>query len=267
MPLPPLEVVWDLVKSILLPGFVVSLVVGLILLRWKGAGLALLLGLLAANVSNTPLPWFDWNQELGRVCFILVLSLATILLDGEHVWKWVAKTAWVGVLSGTLCFHDNIELSHRLAVTAASMAIYGVLILGERKLPGWILLGLLCATGLATALVMLHAHTARLSDVALMWMISSAGLFTATLLKKGETQGIAGPAAVLFPYLLYYGQLSTFSEVPVWSFLLIAAAPVACLLCLVLQPKFRVWSVSAVWLLFLIAAIGLAMRYESISAG
>jgi hypothetical protein len=267
MPIPPLEVAWDLVKSILLPGFVVGFVSGLVLVRWRGAGLALVLGVFAANVLNTPLPWFDWSQELGRVCLILVLSLATLLLNGEHPWKWVLKTAWVGVLSGTLCFHDNIEPMHRLVVAVASMALYGVLSFGERRLPGWVLLSLLSATGLATALVMLHAHTARLSDVALMWMISSAGLFFAAIISKTEIQGLSGPGAVFFPFLLYYGRLSTFSGVPAWSFVLIATAPMACLLCLLVQPKFRAWSVSAVWLLFLIAAVGLAMRYESISTG
>lgn len=265
--MPPLEVVWELVKSILLPGFVVSFMTGLVLVRWGGAGLALVLGFFAANVLNTPLPWFDWDQELGRVCFILVVSLATNFLNGGPWWKWVVKTAWVGVLSGTLCFHDNIELSHRLAVVVASMALYGVLSLGARRLSSWVLLTLISATGLATALVMLLAHTVRLSDVALMWMISSAGLFFAAIFSKTEAQGLSGPSAVFFSFLLYYGQLSTFSEVPVWSFVLVAAAPVACLLCLKVKPKCQTWSVTAAWLLFLIAAVGLAMRYESISAG
>ncbi|MFT3878144.1 MAG: hypothetical protein QM703_00615 [Gemmatales bacterium] len=265
--MPPLEVVWDLVKSILLPGFIVSFVAGLVLLRWRGAGLALVLGLFAANVLNTPLPWFDWEQELGRVCLILALSLVTMFLNGEQPWKWAVKVALVGVLSGTLCFHENIELSHRLAVAAASIALYVVLSIGERRLPGWIFLVLLSSTGLATALVMLHAHTARLSDVALMWMISSVGLFFSAMFSKTEIQGLSGPSAVFFPFLLFYGRLSTFSEVPVWSFILVVAAPAACLLCLLAQPKFRLWSVTVAWLLFLIAAVGLAMRYESISAG
>lgn len=265
--MPPLEVVWDLVVSILLPGFVVSFVSGMVLLRWRGAGLALILGVLAANLINTPLPWFDWNQELGRVCLILVLSLATALVNGEPWWKWIVKAAWVGILSVTLCFHDNIELSHRLAVSVASMAMYGVISLGERRFSGCILLSLLAATGLATAIVMLHAHTARLNDVALMWVISSAGLFLAAIFSKTLIQGLASPAAVFFPFLLYYGRLSTFSDVPVWSFILIVASPLACILCFMVKPKGRAWAVSALWLLFLIAAVGLAMRYESISAG
>lgn len=82
MPMPPLEVVWDLVKSILLPGIVVSFVSGMILFRRSGAGLALVLGIFASNVLNTPLPWFAWDQELGRVCLILLLSLATMFLNG-----------------------------------------------------------------------------------------------------------------------------------------------------------------------------------------
>lgn len=267
MPMPPLEVVWDLAKSILLPGFVVSFVSGLVLLRWKGTGLALVLGIFAANALNTPLPWFDWNQELGRVCLILVLSLATIFLNGEQLWKWVVKTAWVGILSATLCFHENIESSHCLAVSAVSMALYGVLSFGERRLPGWVLLRLLSATGLATSLVMLHAHSARLSDVALMWMISCAGLFVAAIFTKKENQGLSGTAAVFLPFLLFYGQLSTFSNVPIWSFILVGVAPGACLLCLKVQPRFMAWAVTAIWLVSLVAAVGLVMRYESISTG
>ena len=262
-----MEVVWDLVISILLPGFVVSFGTGMILLRWKWAGPALLLGLLAANVLSTSLPWFDWDQELGRVCLALVLSLATMFLGCDKWWKLGLGVVWVGVLAGVLCYHENIEISHRWAVIAASIAFYCLVSFGELRLSGKILLALLIATGLATSLVMLHAHTARLSDVGMMWMVSSAGLLLAAFFIKTETRGLAGPTAVLFPFLLYYGKLSTYSEVPIWSFVLVVTAPLACCLCLLSKNRMCTVMVSAVWLLCLVTAVALAMRYETIIAG
>ena len=262
-----MDVVWDLVISILLPGFVVSFVSGMALLRWKWAGPALVLGILAANVLSTPLPWFDWDQELGRVCFALVFSLATMFLGCDKWWKLSLAVAWVGVLSGVLCYHENIEISHQCAVITASIAFYCLVSFGELRLSGKVLLALLTAMGLATSLVMLHAHTARLSDVGMIWMTSSAGVLLAAFFIKTETRGLAGPAAVLLPFLLYYGKLSTFSEVPIWSFVLVVAAPLACCLCLLAKNRMRTVMVSAVWLLCLITAVALAMRYETIIAG
>ena len=265
--MPPMEVVWDLVISILLPGFVVSFGTGMILLRWKWAGPALVLGIIAANVLSTPLPWFDWDQELGRVCLVLVLSQAIVFLCPDKWWKLSLAVAWVGVLAGVLYYHENIEISHRCAAVAASMVLYGLLTLGEMRISGRTLLALLSAMGLATSLVMLHAHTARLSDVGMMWMASGAGVLLAAFFIKTEIRGVAGPAAVLFPFLLYYGKLSTFSEVPIWSFVLIVAAPLACFLCLLAKNRMRTVMVSAVWLLFLATAVALAMRHETIIAG
>lgn len=262
-----MDVVWDLVISILLPGFVVSFVSGMVLLRWKWAGPALVLGLLAANVLSTPLPWFDWDQELGRVCFALVLSLATVFLSCDKWRKVSLAVSWVGVLTGMLCYHENIEISHRMAVVIVSMVLYGLLSFGELRLSGRTLLVLLSAMGLATSVVMLHAHTARLSDVSMMWMVSCVGVLLAALIIKTEIRGLAGPTAVLIPFLLYYGQLSTYSEVPVWSFVLIVAAPLACSLCLLTNNRMRNVLVSAAWMLCLIAAVALAMRYESVIAG
>lgn len=267
MPIPPCEVVSDLVISILLPGFVVSFVSGLILLRWKWAALALVLGFFASNVINTPLPWFDWDQELGRVCLILVLSLATLFQDDSKTWKLVAGAAWVGGLCCVLCFHENIEISHRLIIVAVSMVQYLLLRYGETRLSNWVLPALLASSGLATALVMLQAHTARLSEVGMMWMASSIGLLVASCITKYGIRGLAGPAAVSLPFLLYYGRISTYSEVPVWSFVLVAAAPLACILCWLGKTKLRITLVVALWLLCLIAAVTLAIRYETTLAG
>ena len=207
------------------------------------------------------------DQELGRVCLILVLSLATMFLDDDTAWKLLPGAAWVGVLSGVLCHHENIEISHRLVVVLVSMVHYVLLRYGERRLSHWVLPALFTGSGLASALVMLHAHTARLSDVGMMWMACSAGLLLSICIIKTGIRGLAGPAAVLLPFLLYYGRLSTYSEVPVWSFVLVAAAPLACILCWIGKGKLRMTLVIALWLLCLLAAVALAMRYETILAG
>lgn len=271
MPIPPLAIVLEILFSILLPGFVISALIGLLISRWKLSSVAILAGFLAANVAGVALPWFDWNHELGRLVLIMFLSLLTLVpvLRGKQLesnpWVRLASMGWIGLLATTLFYQDDIPASHIIGGAAVSMLLFAAINIGEQQLSATRMAGLAALSGLAIALVMIHAHTARLSDIGLMWMASTAGFMLVTFIKKVELRGLAGLAALLWPYLLYYGRQSTFSEVPWLSFVLIALAPAACLLALLNIGNKRVWLVSVVWAILLSLAVALAMMYETVA--
>lgn len=264
MPIPPLDLIVELLISIILPGFVCAALIGIIFLRWKLAGLALIAGIIAANYRGLALPWFEWDRELGRILIVMLLSLVTMSLNSENPWQRLAGMVWVGLCSAVLFFHDDIPLSHLIAGSAVSTLVYAAVLLAEQQLPAWNLLALLLLTGFSTATVMIHAHTARLCDVGLMWAFSCAGLLCASLFWKKQVCGTAGLAAALFPFLLYYGQQSTESQVPMVSFALVVAAPISGFLTLLKMNNRRLWFVNILWLICLALAVGLAMRYETV---
>lgn len=264
MPIPPIDLIWTKLLSIVLPGLVASTIVGFLLIRWKLVGVAVFAGFIAANIREPALPWFEWDRELGRVLLVMLLSLGTMILPKQMTWQRLTSMAWIGLLCTVLFHSEDIPLSHLSGGAALGMLSYIAIALSERRLMPLTLAALAPTTGLATAIVMIHAHTARLSDIGAMWMVSCSGLFLVTLWKKNELNGVAGLSAVLFPYLLYYGQQSTFSEVPWVSFALIALAPLSCLFSLLPVKLKKDWLVSITWVILLALAVGLAMHYETV---
>lgn len=266
MPIPPLNVVVELTTSILVPGFVVSLLVGWFVMRYRGAGLALFAGIAAANCIATPIPWWDHETGLGFLLATLALSLLTTLLDSRRLGASLLGAAWIALLAGILYYVETPEWMHRLVGVAVSALLYLVLLLAEAKLPRRVFFALLVATGLTFSLTMVHAHSARLADFGFIWLAGTAGLLMVSLFQKVECRGVAGLGALFLPFAVYYGQQNTFSEVPQWSFLLLVAAPLGSLVLLLpAQVKHRPWIAATLWLLCLATAAGLAMKYETIS--
>jgi hypothetical protein len=128
----------------------------------------------------------------------------------------------------------------------------------------------LAAAAFAGATVLIHAHTARMCDVAL---ILAAALFGIALVawQFGFNATAALPGAVtLMNGLLLAGFYETESEVPTASFTFIALSPL--LLAPSLLPWWQrherqgLWLVqAALFLTPLAVAVGLALSYESLS--
>jgi len=140
--------------------------------------------------------------------------------------------------------------------------------LGNLPRGGFVALALVPAAMVAAA-VLIHAHTARLSDLATVLMGSLLGTGTVALVMGREAAGIAPAAAVLLPGLLLSGQHETFSEVPKTSFVLSALSPL--MLAPLLIPVWRRNQPKGLWvmqiallLLPMVAAIWLAAHYESL---
>ncbi|HQR43232.1 MAG TPA: hypothetical protein PLX97_11125, partial [Gemmatales bacterium] len=67
-----------------------------------------------------------------------------------------------------------------------------------------------------------------------------------------------------FPFLLLYTQQNTFSELPVWTFVCLAAAPLVCLLSY-LYARIPSRLITLLWLILLALAAGIALKYETIA--
>lgn len=261
----PLALIWEKLIYLILPGMLVSFLTSAVLFRWRLAGLAVLLGFIAANVHDQAIEWFDWDLELGRLMPAMACSL--LLMPWTHkTWGQWSSVALVGLLCLVLFWHEDVPWLHRLAAVLVSVLVCISIHGGQKKLPGWNLHCLLAVSGLVTAIVMIHAHTARLSDIGLMWMGACAGCLLCGLIFKGQAHGLAELASVLFPLLLYYGVQTTDSRVPVWSFVLIPAAFCSCFLLLrQTNPKWH-WIVTTVWVILSAIAAILAMCYETVAA-
>ena len=98
---------------------------------------------------------------------------------------------------------------------------------------------------LAAGAVLLHAHTARLTDLATFVAGSCFGVALAVRWTGADVRGIAPVAAVALPGLMLIGQQSTYSEVPTASFALVALAPLVLTPLLLLPERHRRWRVFA----------------------
>lgn len=118
----------------------------------------------------------------------------------------------------------------------------------------------------SSTMVALLSHSAKFADLAMLnfFALAGAGLVLA-IHKIPPTSLLTGPCFFI-PALMLSDQQNTFSEIPIASFILIAAAPLS--LVFIRIPKVRAWfETRPVALLTLVSipcfvAVGLAMRAE-----
>ena len=131
----------------------------------------------------------------------------------------------------------------------------------------------LAAAGLASlgaAAVLLHAHSARLTDVATLIAFASLGISLVAGWNRIDATAAAPAIAVALPAILVSGHYETFSEVPLMAFVLPALAPLTTGLVPLLPDQFlnrwRVWVIAALLVgLPTIAAVVLASRAETLN--
>lgn len=287
--LPPWSVVQSMLLSVMLPGFAVG--AGLLAAvcaatrsetgRMIGGALALGGGLAAGNFTRGLLPW--WSLETGWPS-LFPATLAAIgggvvatLLSSRRDCRWglalrlitAAGCAWWLTPAGTassrvgffLLLFTGSSLNREALRREASQS------LGRAALPA-----LLLPWGAAAATVLIHAHSARFCDLAVLLTATQAGISLTVFLRKLDVAAhFAGPA-VFFPALMLGGAANTFSEVPVASFILVALAP--CALWSLRLPPARRWSgrtrATAACVVIVIpcaVAVILAARAESLDFG
>ena len=142
-------------------------------------------------------------------------------------------------------------------------ATFAAVVLAEWELldalgkDGWLPWGL-GLVFLSAGAVLLHAHTARMTDLATFVAGGCLGVAFVARWAGADLRGIAPVAAVALPGLLLDGQQSTYSEVPWYSFALVALAPLALAPLVLVPERYRRWQAFA-GLGLLLAAAGVAV--------
>jgi hypothetical protein len=197
--------------------------------------LALLAGAVGTleGLPRTPTA-LGWALRLG------VAGLAAWLLLPQ--WLAAKPTAW----------------QWQLGIGAAILGLWAALDALAARRPGNWFAPLLALTAAVGAAVLMCASTAKFAQAAGVLAATLAG---AALAIRGQflpLRGLVPGVAVLLPGLMAEGAMNTFSDVPLASFALVAAAP------LMLVAGGRGWRVAtAAVLLPLAAAVGLAVAMTS----
>jgi hypothetical protein len=256
--MPMLEEVLRLLLVTVLPGVLVSLVMGRYCREYSALGL--LGGMIAGNLVCNVLPWWPSSQEMSWLILALVLNYLPLLL--KPGWRWLSAP-WVGLLSLLLIHGESREMVSRLGYCVFCMLLCYSIQGAERWLRPSRLMILNIASGLAGCIILYHAHSALLAQIMLLWSCSCLGLLIACWKRVSPLMGIAAPCSLFVPYLLDYGTHNSFSQVPGSAWFLAVFAPCCCLLLTLNSnsPLLRGMAVAG-WLVFLCIAAGLAIYFE-----
>ncbi len=217
----------------------------------------------------TPRYWLPWSvfiaSLVGLVARLPRLPLAL---------AWLLRTA-AAVLAARLLVEDSLRTEHPWlwpAFAVAVLALWALLeSLAKESRGGWTSFAI-GFVFMAAGAVLIHAHSALLTEIASLFAAVFFGVAIAAWLRKADASAVAPVAAVALPGLMLLGQQLTFSEVPLSCFMLIALAPLALVPLLLLQVKAASGKalvlVGVVLLLVpVVIALVLTMLAESIAIG
>lgn len=260
--MPPWEVILDILLTTILPCIVVSFVAGWLLRKTSYAALAVFSGIVAGNVASRLLPWWPSEQEMSLL--LLMVSLSFLLIDVKPKQWWVG-VIFVVAFSSFLVQRESLEFVHHSSYIVIAGLLYFALTRAEQLVPGRVMLLLYSVWGLAASIILIYAHSGLLSQIAMMWMCSCAGLFCVYCRHTGAVRGLAAPATILMQYLLNYGLQTCYCQVPAAAFVLAGVAPLSCLLMRFNENSPRLRRIAIVgWLLLLIIACGLAIYFDDV---
>jgi hypothetical protein len=289
--LPPWALVEEILRTLVLPTFAAaSLMLALVCalthsvrIRCLGACGALIAGLVAGNHFHHLLDW--WPTPWLRGWRVLLPVMAGLSLLATLLAMLPPRT------------HGGVRLGLRILLAAAStwllrdtlaplteISTYGMLLFVvvltweiSRAAcasipPHASLLWLTMLWGGAAAALLIFAHSARFSDLAILLTTSLCGVGLIGMWWKLELSFLLAVPCIFLPSLLLAGAANTYSEVPVSAFAWIAFAPAALLL--LLLPQIQRWPMRALTLVALIAlvipcavGVALAARVESLDYG
>lgn len=255
------DAILHVLLTTVLPCVVVSFVVGWFLRKTSYAALAVFCGIVAGNVISRLLPWWPSEQEMSSLMLTVFFSFFLVDMKPRH---WWVGLIFVLFFSTHLLNPQPDEKFYTLLSTVVTVLLYLALLLAERKLSGRLMLILYSLWGLAASIVLIHAHSGLLSQIALLWVCSCIGLYTIFCQRIEPVRGLAGPATILLQYVLSYGLQTCYSEVPAMAFILAATSPICCLMLFKSNsPRLRVIAVLG-WLLMLVIACGLAIYFDDV---
>ena len=287
--LPPWTVVQSMLLTVVLPGFAVGagLLAGVCAVtrsesaRMIGGALALAGGLAVGNFTRGLLPW--WSLELGwpslfpATLAALGGGVVAAIVSARRGWRWGLA---LRLITAAGCAWWLTPASPPLSRLGFFILIFaGGALDGEmfrrnkvQSLGPIALLVLVVPWGLAAATVLIHAHSARFCDMAVLLTATFAGVALVAAVRKLDVAAMLAGPAVFIPALMLNGATNTFSDVPWASFILIALVP--CLLSGLCFPPIRhrfgraLIAAAAVAVLVPCAvAVVLALRAETLDFG
>ena len=238
------------------------------------SALALLVGFGTGNAICGAVPlwpdgvswhWLPWAALAGCAAELLARLTRVPVLVG-----WLLR-AGVALAASRLLVPDYARAEAGWLPAAFAAAVLGgwaILKPLARRSPAGLPLALALAA-LGGSVVLIHAHTARLCEAALVLAAVLAGLALVGGVKRADAGGAVAGVAVLLPGLLLAGQTDTFSDVALASFALIGLAPLALAPALLVPPTRAGGWRFALLLVALTAvpagvAVALAVRAESL---
>jgi hypothetical protein len=278
-PLPPMDEVIDLLKTVVGPSagaagatmLFMWLFIGGKLALVGGPALSIVAGMAAGNHFRNVFPWLpegsEWHYLLaatGVAVAVETLSqgISVIPIVGRFIGivLRVATTVAITYFLFPADLYQNskepmmhVILGEGIEFDLPRIALpvlFGLTILGNWlflvKFSEWVTswigsFGLAILLGGGAAMVLLHAHSARFTDAATMLASSMLGVSFFSMMVRTSLSAVGAAVAVFFPSLLITAKNETFSNVPTASFLLLGIAPL--ILVLTYLPPFSGWSI------------------------
>jgi hypothetical protein len=303
MNLPPPEEIYAAITQVALPAFAVAGMVAL-LGRWYGPlrpwalMLALVLGFLAGNYARQGWRFSVGSADLSAANLWTGIQTTVLPPQGEddgpkpppsRTWlPWLVVLAMIAG-QGVRRFPEHLAWRLRdfialvaafflggssvmvVALVVAIVALWEVLERLGETCPGMAVPAALSVTLSVGACVLIHAHSASLTDTATALSAALGGIALACLM-GGDARACYPGVAIALPGLMWVGYDTTFSEVPAMAFVAVSLAPVM-LASVWLPPVAK----RPVWVRLLIGAAALsiplagamafAMAYESLDFG
>jgi hypothetical protein len=301
MPLPPWAEVQDALLRIVLPAVAAAAAVFL-LIRLVGrerltplaAAVATAAGLFAGVYFKQPVPLLPEGSlitalgnslekapegaDVPKPFFWLVWSaLAALLVDVlVRLPRVPVSIAWgaralVAVLAARLVCDEDLRIQQPWlpwALAIASLLMWAVGHELGRTAKGGLVPLIHSASFWAAGVVLLHAHSARFTDLALIPAFALLAVAAMAMALPGDAGPVAAASAVYLPGLMLAGYQGTFSEVPLSAFVLAGLSPLAVLPLLPWAEGLTGWRrwlpAIGLPLLAAVAAVVLAMRYETV---
>jgi hypothetical protein len=295
--LPPNALILEALLTLMLPAFVLAALV-LALVEWLGgakqAPAAAAFGaILAFTFGPTLGHWLHdalgMGHDGGANAYEFWFGTTLSLMPGESPWNrlpWAALAALC--VSRVTCNADSPAADAWLLRGAASFAIawwvlpehahaLGVWVapaFAAAILLNWMILdclarqpsdgsvpGCLFMSFFVASMVLLQAGIGRLSESAIVIGSACAGLAVIASIRRADTSGVAGGAAVMLPGLLLVGNRETSVEaVPMLAYMLAALAPLALAAALPFAHWHWAWR-NLLRLTLIAIPLGFAIRY------
>jgi len=243
-------------------------------------GFAFLAGCFAANLvadhyRGGALSWrperLGWHWLLWVAALAVVVEWAARRPDVPALAGWMLRALMAGH-AAWLLVPTGLREEPIWSVPAFAIVVFvewGVLSLLATQLPGAALPFGAALSFFAAAAILIHAHTARMTDVATLIAAAFVGLSAVAWWARLDCGPAMPAAAIMLPGLLLSGYYETYSEIPSTSFLVAGLIPVAPVLCLA-SPFARLRSPVRRMLFFVLllapaaVAVALAMQAESL---